>query len=516
MDASAGDAALDPDLEPASASVPGPAADAASGRAASVPLPAARSAARCATGTVQAAAVRSADPRFGSRTPPRAWLTWCAAVGVYFVAVFNRSSLGVAGLAAEHRFGINAAALSTFSMLQMLVYASMQIPVGLLVDRLGPRRMLLAGLTVMCAAQACFAAVASFGLALLARGVLGCGDAMIFISVLRIVAAWFPARRVPLLTQLTSLTGAAGGIAAAWPLAWALRAIGWSGTFLLIAALGAAVLVLPLGVVRDTPNGRGGSRADSAPSAARGAGSAPGAAAGTWSRVRGQMRAAWATPYTRLAVWIHFTTGFPAMVFSLLWGYPFLVQGEGLGSGAASALLTVLICVNMACCFGFGLLLTRHPGGRVKLAFAVIAVTALGLGAVLAWPGRAPLWLLVLLTFAYATNGAGSMIAFDVVRSDNPPERLGTAAGITNVGAFTACGITLLATGFLVDRTGAGRAGVSAAASLNGYKIAFCFPYLLLALGTVQILRLSRITRASGRGPAADDADHGLVAATLP
>ena len=494
MDASAGDAALDPD--PESAPVPEPASDPDLGN----------------DPEFAAAAV----PRLGSRTPPRAWLTWCAAVGVYFVAVFNRSSLGVAGLDAEHRFGINAAALSTFSMLQMLVYAGMQIPVGLLVDRLGPRRMLLAGLAVMCAAQACFAAVASFGLALLARGVLGCGDAMIFISVLRIVAAWFPARRVPLLTQLTSLTGAAGGIAAAWPLAWALRAIGWSGTFLLIAGLGAVVLVLPLGVVRDTPNGRGGSRADALGPGSPGAPGGMTGAGGTgdgWHRVREQMRAAWATPYTRLAVWIHFTTGFPAMVFSLLWGYPFLVQGEGLGSGAASALLTVLICVNMACCFAFGLLLTRYPGGRVKLAFAVIAVTALGLGAVLAWPGRAPLWLLVLLTFVYATNGAGSMIAFDVVRSDNPPERLGTAAGITNVGAFSACGITLLATGFLVDRTGAGHAGVSAAASLNGYKLAFCFPYLLLAIGTVQILRLSRIARASGHGATADDVGHGLIPA---
>jgi MFS family permease len=427
--------------------------------------------------------VSDGDP---ASVPPsgfRAWTMWCAAVAVYFVAVFNRSSLGVAGLDAEHRFGINAAALSTFSMLQMLVYASMQIPVGLLVDRLGPRRMLLTGLAVMCAAQACFAAVASFGLALLARGVLGCGDAMIFISVLRIVAAWFPARRVPLLTQLTSLTGAAGGIAATWPLAWALNAIGWSGTFLLIAALGAGALVLPLGVVRNSPARRGDA------DARRGA---------DGPRVREQMRAAWASPYTRLGLWIHFTTGFPAMVFSLLWGYPFLVQGEGLGSGAASALLTVLIGANMVCCFGFGLLLTRRPQHRVALALTVVGATAVGLAAVLAWPGRAPLWLLVLLTLVYATNGAGSMIAFDVARSDKPPERLGTASGIVNVGAFLACGITLLATGFLVDRTGAGRAGADAAASLDGYKIAFCFPYLLLALGSCQIVRLSRIARTGG------------------
>ena len=128
---------------------------------------------------------RGAPP---TRATARAWITWGAGVTVYLVAVFNRSSLGVAGPAAEHRFDINAASLSTFTMLQMLVYAGMQIPVGLLIDRFGPRRLLMMGLSVMCVAQAAFAAVDSFGPALLARGLLGCGDARVFISVLRIVA----------------------------------------------------------------------------------------------------------------------------------------------------------------------------------------------------------------------------------------------------------------------------------------------------------------------------------------
>lgn len=413
------------------------------------------------------------------RVAPRAWVTWSAAVAVYLVAVFNRSSLGVAGPDAERRFAINAASLSTFSMLQLLVYAAMQIPVGLLVDRFGPRRLLVTGLTVMCVAQGCFAAVDSFGLALVARGLLGCGDAMVFISVLRIVSAWFPARRVALLTQLTSLIGAAGGIVSAWPLAWALRTLGWSGTFLTIAVVGACVLALPAGIVRDTPHGR----------------SVHGVRARRAERLRDQMRSAWSRPHTRLGFWIHFTTGFPAAVFSLLWGYPFLVQGEGLDSGSASALLTLLICGNMGFCFAFGVALTRRPELRVPIALAVVGCTALALTAVLLWPGRAPLWLLGVLVLAYASDGAGSMIAFDVARTASPPEQLGTASGMVNVGTFLASAITLLATGLLVDATGAEHAA-SATAALDGFKVAFCFPFALLALGTVSILRLSRRIRS--------------------
>ena len=447
--------------------------------------------------SVRAAVLESpARPRT-DRIPPRAWITWSAAVAVYLVAVFNRTSLGVAGPAAEHRFGINAASLSTFTMLQLLVYAGMQIPVGLLVDRFGPRLLLIIGLSVMCLDQAAFAAVDSFAPALLARGLLGCGDAMVFISVLRIVAAWFPGRRVPLITQMTSLIGSAGGVASTWPLTWALRTLGWSGTFLTIALIGACVLVLPIAVVRDTPHGH--ATAGRAGRGGRGpAGTGAAATAGTAARstepVLTQMRAAWSRPQTRLGLWIHFTTGFPGMVVSLLWGYPFLVQGEGLSSGAASGLLTLLVVAGMAFSVVFGILLTHHHELHTPLALGVVAVTVSTLAAVLGWPGRAPLWLLIILILGYATNGGGSMIGFDVARRANPPERLGTASGMVNIGAFSAASVSLLATGLLIDRTGAEHAA-SAAAALTGFKIAFCFPFLLLAVGTVQILRFSRASK---------------------
>ena len=203
------------------------------------------------------------------------------------------------------------------------------------------------------------------------------------------------------------------------------------------------------------------------------------------------MRGAWSRPQTRLGLAIHFTTGFPSMVFSLLWGYPFLVQGEGVDSNTASALLTLLICAGMVWGFSFGVLLTHRSDVRVPLALGVVGLTAAALTAVIAWPGRAPLWLLIVLVLAYASNGGGSLIGFDAARGANPPSRLGTASGMVNIGAFSATAIALLATGILVDATGAEHAA-SAAAALDGFKVAFCFPYLLLALGTLQILRLSR------------------------
>src|SRR4051794_4311792 len=95
---------------------------------------------------------------------------WLLAAAVYFLAVFHRSSLGVAGLLAERRFGVDAGALSVFVLLQIGVYAVMQVPTGILVDRYGPRRLLVVASTLMGFGQLLFAVAPSYPAALLARG----------------------------------------------------------------------------------------------------------------------------------------------------------------------------------------------------------------------------------------------------------------------------------------------------------------------------------------------------------
>jgi MFS family permease len=113
---------------------------------------------------------------------------WVIGAFVYFVAFLNRSSLSVAGLIAEQRFGITPGQLSVFILLQVGVYAAMQVPTGVLVDRYGPKRVLMAAAALMAVGQLLFAIAPSYPTALLARGLLGCGDALTFISTLRYAA----------------------------------------------------------------------------------------------------------------------------------------------------------------------------------------------------------------------------------------------------------------------------------------------------------------------------------------
>ncbi|MEU6535633.1 MFS transporter [Streptomyces sp. NPDC047000] len=390
---------------------------------------------------------------------------WSIGVSVYFVAVIFRTSLGVAGLDAADRFHVGASALSTFSILQLLVYAGMQIPVGLLVDQLGTKKVLGIGAVLFTAGQLGFAFSQTYGMALASRALLGSGDAMTFISVLRLGTRWFPVRRGPLVGQLAGLVGMAGNLVSTLVLARLLHGLGWTPAFAGSAVAGVVVLVLALLFLKDHPEGH-----EPEPFAHRGA-----------VYVRRQIAASWREPGTRLGLWVHFTTQFPGMVFLLLWGLPFLVKAQGLSRATAGELLTLTVLSTMIVGLVYGQIIARHHAARLPLALGTVAATSVLWGLTLVWPGEhAPMWLLIVLCTVLGLCGPASMIGFDFARPANPPERQGTAAGITNMGGFLASITTLLAIGILLDATG------------DNFTVAFSSVFVLQALGVSQILRLSR------------------------
>ncbi|MFM9592510.1 MFS transporter [Streptomyces scabiei] len=410
----------------------------------------------------------------------RALAVWGVGVSVYFVAVIFRTSLGVAGLDAAERFQVGASALSTFSILQLLVYAGMQIPVGLLVDRLGTKKVLTLGVLLFTAGQIGFALSPSYGTALASRALLGCGDAMTFISVLRLGSRWFPARRGPMIAQMAGLAGMAGNLVSTLLLARLLHGVGWTAAFAGSSVAGLVVLVLTLLFLKDHPEGH-----EPEPFPHHGA-----------AYVRRQIAASWREPGTRLGMWVHFTTQFPAMVFLLLWGLPFLVRAQGLSRGTAGELLTLVVLSNMVVGLVYGQIVARHHTARLPLALGTVLATATVWAATILYPGgHAPMWLLVVLCAVLGACGPASMLGFDFARPANPPERQGTASGITNMGGFTASMTTLFAVGALLDLTG------------DDYRVAFSAVFVLQALGLAQILRL--------RGRAARRERERLVASRV-
>jgi len=402
---------------------------------------------------------------------PGAWLVWGTALTVYVLAVLHRSSLGVAGLLAADRFSIGATELASFTVLQLAVYAAMQVPVGVLLDRYGARRMLLVGLALMTAGQLVFAVADAFVPALLARSVLGAGDAMVFISVIRLVAAWFAPRQAPLVVQLTGQVGQLGAVLAAAPLSVALDALGWTRTFAAVSSLGLVLAVAVAATVRDSPYpDRDAVRARLA------------------ALVR-SVRLVWGNPGTRLGMWSHFVSQFPATVLALMWGYPFLVRGEGVSPGVAATLLSVMTAATLLAAPLLGRLTSRLPFHRSYLVLSVVAAIVVVWTVVLALPGPAPLWLLVVLVAVTAIGGPTSMIGFDLARTFVPAAAMGRANGVVNIGGFGASLLAMAVIGVLLDLV---EPRGASAYDLSDFRVALCGLYPFWLLGAVQVLRFRR------------------------
>jgi MFS family permease len=400
------------------------------------------------------------------------WAVWIVGLSAYLVGVMQRTSFGVAGLDAAERFHAAPAALSGFVVLQLLVYASLQVPAGVLLDRFGAKRLVVAGALVMAGGQLLLALTSSIALAIAARVLVGAGDALTFISVLAVVNAWFPPRRVPVMTQLTGIVGQLGQVLSAVPLAALLHGPGWTTAFGASAALGVAVAAAVLAVLRNRPPG-----APTAPPAP------------SPRQVLDGLVSSWREPGTRLGLWTHMGTQFSGTVFALLWGVPYLVAGQGFSAGEASALLTLFVLVGIAAGPLFGEFCARHPLRRSWLVLTVIGVTALTWTVVLAVPPPAPRWLLVWLVVVLATGGPGSIIGFDYARTFNPGHRQGTAIGIVNVGGFVAALLVTFGVGVVLGLVGPG------GYTPETFRVAWTVQYVIWAAAVTGVLVARRRAR---------------------
>jgi MFS family permease len=417
----------------------------------------------------------------------RAWVIWLVGLSVYVLAVFHRTSLGVAGLLAAERFDISAAQLATFTVVQLAVYAAMQIPVGVLIDRYGSKRLMLTGLVLMTTAQFWFAFAGSFEVGIAARIMLGAGDAMIFTSLLRVVAVWFRVKQAPFVTQLTGMVGQLGAIVAATPLAAALAAWGWTRSFATAAGIGVVLAGFLLLLVKDSPyRGQAVERIKMR----------------ALTRTLGEV---WGNPGTQLGLWVHFTSQFGATVFTMLWGFPFLVLGEGLEPQLASWLLVVMTLTAMAAGPLVAAFTARVPYRRSQLVLGIVLTMMTVWAVVLSWPGRAPLWLLVLLVIVTAMGGPGSMVSFDLARTFHPSSRLGRATGVVNIGGFTASLVTIALIGVVLDQLAPGG---QEDYTLDDFRIAMSVQFLFWGIGIVQLVRYRRksLRHIEDAHPAALDA----------
>jgi MFS family permease len=369
----------------------------------------------------------------------------------------------VASLEATDRFNTTASQLASLAVLQLVVYAAMQIPVGIALDRFGPRIMLGCGALIMASGQLIVAFAPGLEWAVAGRMLVGMGDAFTFISMIRMVNNWMSGKAAALAQQWLATIGQLGQIVSAIPFAAGLAIFGWSSAFSALALSGLVAGVFVFIAALDTQTGRVRSESN-------------------FAQVFAALRINFNRSSVKAAFWTHFLTQSSGNVFALLWGVPFLVEANGKSTAFASAMLTLFVFTNAAMGPVVGYLTARYQARRHVLVLtsgmSILVMWALALSI----PSPLPDMVVALLVIVLGFGGPVSMVAFDYSRSYVANKELGAANGFINIGGFLAALLMIGAIGLALDVQRNLNPGV-ALYDPQHFKFALCVQFAVIGFG---------------------------------
>ena len=190
---------------------------------------------------------------FAHNTKPRAWVVWGLAAAFFFAEYFARVAPGVMAPELMRAFKVRAFSLGELSAFFYYAYVGMQLPVGALIDRYGPRILLslmagLCGLSCLLFAYSNVLIVAE-----LSRFFMGIGAAFAFVGALKLARNWFPSSQFGMLAGATQALGMFGAAVGEGPVSVLVQQLGWQYTIDLIGFVLISLALLILFVVRDQP-----------------------------------------------------------------------------------------------------------------------------------------------------------------------------------------------------------------------------------------------------------------------
>jgi MFS family permease len=393
--------------------------------------------------------------------------------------------LGVATLIASERFDTNAQELATLAVFQLVVYAGMQIPVGILLDRFGAKKLLIIGALVMSIGSFTVALAPNLGVAVFGRMLVGMGDSFTFISMIRMINGWYQGAQATRIQQNVSTVGQLGQFVSAVPFWFLLEHLGWNFSFTVISLVSLLVVLLLLAFTADERAEHEHLRHQ-----------APSIKIAT-SQLLENMR----NPGIRMALWTHFVTQPTTTSVSLLWAVPFLVSAEGQSHEFASLTLTAMVLFGLVTGPLIGLVCSKYPQKRALLVYCVVGLNSFTWLALLAIPDQANRFVLLVCFLLISIGGPASLVAFDYTKDIAPKSRLGSANGFANVGGFLASFVMMYLTGLIIDLVQQATSSTQRF-TLVGFRFGFASQLLVVAIGitffTLERPKYLTILRESG------------------
>lgn len=372
------------------------------------------------------------------------WTAFVLVLLAYVLSFFHRIAPGTIAADLQQVFNINSAVLGGIAATYFYIYMLTQIPTGILVDTLGPRRMLTVGGIVAGVGSILFGIAETVTAVTIGRLLVGLGVSVTFIAMLKLHAAWYHDRHFGTITGLSILLGNLGALLATAPLAWVLTQTSWRIVFESVGILSLAIAVLTWFLVRNNPAEVG------LPSMRQLDGQeAHPEHTDHWLeglRTVLRNRATWP------AFWVNLGLAGAFFAFAGLWAVPFLQNVHGMTRTVATQHTSLLLAG-----FALGALLIGTLSDRLGHRKPVIVITTLA--HLLCW---LPLLIGVsfspaqglMLFFVMGLSASCFTLSWACAKEVNPHALSGMATSVANTGAFLGTGILQPLVGWSIDVSG--------------------------------------------------------------
>ena len=184
------------------------------------------------------------------------WAIFAVLAIAYFFVYFHRTTGGAISTDIQEFFGVGTASVALLASAYLYAYTLMQVPSGILTDRMGPRKaatifiFLIAVGSILSAASAM---TNNFTLMIAGKFIIGIGAAVVYIPIMKILAVWFRKNEFASMSGILLLVGNVGGIAAATPMVLMIDVMGLEMTYFVLAIITAVIAGLCWLVVRNHP-----------------------------------------------------------------------------------------------------------------------------------------------------------------------------------------------------------------------------------------------------------------------
>ena len=399
----------------------------------------------------------------------------------FLLAFFHRYSIGVLSNILSEEMGLTAANLGLLTSMYFYAYAFLQVPVGILGDKYGVKIVTTFGMIFMGIGAFLFGISGSMLTVSLARLLIGIGSACFFISILKMIAIWFPPTQFTKYNGWTSVMGNIGALLAASPFSFLLEIVNWRTSFFIFSGISIIMAILIWRYVYDYPQELGFNLKEESKAEKR-----------SFKEILSEIKVL----ASNLQFWLYFILLFVMMgsIMSLagLWIVPFMMHTYNLSRSIAANFSLILTVGLITTSVFLGWIELKFKNRIRMIRFSVFTVTLSWIYFIFIQGGKPPIIHLILLLFIIGGVSLFVMVTFGVIK-ELFPQLKGGSMGLINLAPFLGTIFFNSIIGWILDNTWKGEIiNGSRIYTLAGYRQGFMVILILMILVIALTFRLKK------------------------